>query len=91
MPTYTAKRISSNNNTLFPDKLEIDAMNVTYYKGYVFGYKSMIVARCNIASVSAGTGIFFADVYIESIGGQQIVASGFKKSDAKAIVNLLTT
>ena len=91
MPTYTASRISSNDNTLFPDKLEIDAMNVTYYKGYVFGYKTMIIARRNIASVSAGAGVFFADVHIESIGGQRITASGFKKSDAKTIVNLLTT
>ena len=91
MPIYTASRISSNDNTLFPDKLEIDAFNVTYYKGYVFGYKSMVIARCNIASVSAGAGIFFADVYIESTGGQRIVANGFKKKDAKAVVNLLTS
>jgi hypothetical protein len=91
MPTFTAKRISSNNNTLFPDRLEIDTINVTYYKGYVFGYKSIVMARCNIASVSVGAGIFFADVYIESRGGQRIEANGFKKSDAKAIVSLLTT
>jgi hypothetical protein len=90
MPTFTASRISSNANTLFPDKLEIDATNVTYYKGYVFGYQSMVITRRNIASVSAGAGIFFADVHIESTGGQLITASGFKKNDAKEIVRLLT-
>jgi len=89
MPTFTAHRLSSDN-TLFPDRLEIDAVKVTYYKGYVFGYQSTIIARSNIASVSIGTGIFFADVVIESIGGMRTVASGFKKSDARTIVGLLT-
>jgi hypothetical protein len=75
---------------LFPDRIEIDAANITYYKGYVFGYQSTVIARNNIASVSIGTGVFFADVIIASNGGQRIVAGGFKKSDAKQIVNLLT-
>jgi hypothetical protein len=44
----------------------------------------------NIASVSVSTGIFFADVVIETIGGKQIVASGFRKFDAREIVRLLT-
>jgi hypothetical protein len=35
MPTFTAHRPSSDN-TLFPDRIEVDAMNVTYYKGYYF-------------------------------------------------------
>ncbi|MDR1414932.1 MAG: hypothetical protein LBI96_03890 [Odoribacteraceae bacterium] len=65
-------------------------MNITYYKGYVLGYKSTIIARSNIASVSIGTGIFFADVIIESYGGNKIVASGFKKREAKEVMNLLT-
>jgi hypothetical protein len=90
MPIFTASRLSSNDNTLYPDKIEIDATNITYYKGYVFGYKSTIIARSNIASVSIGTGIFFADVIIESTGGKRIEARGFKKRDARAIVSLLT-
>ncbi|MDR3286768.1 MAG: hypothetical protein LBT27_04940 [Prevotellaceae bacterium] len=89
MPTFTAHRLSSDN-TLYPDRIEIDATNVIYYKGYVFGYQSTVIARSNVASVSVGSGIFFADVVIESYGGKRIEASGFKKSDAKAIVNLLT-
>jgi hypothetical protein len=89
MPAYTASRISSDN-TLFPDRLDIDFQNVTYYKGYVFGYKSTVIALNNIASVSVRTGILFADVVIESTGGNSIVASGFRKSDAREIVELLT-
>ena len=89
MPTFTAHRLSSDN-TLFPDRLEIDILNVTYHKGNVFGYQSTVIAKNNIASVSIGSGIFFADVIIESMGGKRTVASGFKKSEAKQIVNLLT-
>ena len=89
MPAFTAHRLSSDN-TLFPDRLEIDTLNVTYYKGNVLGYQSTVIAKNNIASVSIGSGIFFADVVIESIGGKRTVASGFKKSEAKQIVNLLT-
>jgi hypothetical protein len=89
MPTYTASRISTDN-TLFPDKLDIDCQGVTYYKGYVFGYKSTVIAANNIASVSVRAGILFADVIIESIGGNKIVASGCRKSDAMKILELLT-
>lgn len=32
MPTFTAKRVSSNQNVLFPDMLEIGNSTVSYYK-----------------------------------------------------------
>jgi hypothetical protein len=89
MPIFTASRLSSDN-TVFPDRVEIDSTNVTYYKGNVFGYRSSIIARSNIASVSIGSGIFFADVIFETIGGKRVVASGFRKSEAREIVRLLT-
>lgn len=74
----------------YPDRVEIDDENVSYYKGYVFGYQTVVVARPNIASVSVAAGVFFADVIIASNGGQRIVASGFSKRDAKEIERLLT-
>jgi len=89
MPTFIAHRLSSDN-TLFPDRLEIDTAKITYYKGNVFGYQSSIIARNQVASVSIGSGLFFADVIIETIGGKRVVASGFKKREAKEIVRLLT-
>lgn len=89
MPKFTASRISGNDNAVFPDQLEIDAVNVTYYKGTVIGYHSTVIARSNIASVHIGSGLFFADVVIETTGGKEIRASGFKKSDARAIVSML--
>lgn len=90
MPTYTASRWSSNDNIAFPDRLEIDAINVTYYKGAVIGHTSVVIARANIASVHLRTGFFFADIIIESAGGKKIEAVGLKKSDAKAIVAMLS-
>jgi hypothetical protein len=90
MSKFTAHRLSGNN-TLFPDRIEIETANVTYYKGNIVGYQSSIIARNNIASVSIGSGIFFADVIIETFGGKKVVASGFRKRDAKEIVRLLTS
>ena len=89
MPTFVASRLSSSDNSLFPDKLEIDALNVTYYKGTVIGYRSTVIARANIASVHIGSGLLFADIVIETTGGMQIRATGFKKGDARAIMALL--
>lgn len=89
MPTFVASRLSGNDNSIFPDKLEIDAVNVIYYKGTVIGYRSTVITRANIASVHIGTGLIFADIVIETTGGKEIRVSGFKKSDARAIMALL--
>ncbi|MDR0894534.1 MAG: PH domain-containing protein [Prevotellaceae bacterium] len=89
MATFTANRFSSDN-ALYPDRLEIDTLKVTYYKGYIFGYRSTVIARNNIASVSIGSGIFFADIVIETIGGEKITVNGLGKKDAKKIVELLS-
>lgn len=89
MYTFIASRTSSDQNILYPDMLEIDAFNVIYYKGYVFGYSTIVIARHNIASVSLNSGLFFADIIISSIGGEQIIARGFKKSKAKEILRIL--
>lgn len=89
MLTFIASRITSGN-VLFPDKIVIDGINVTYYKGHLTGYQSTIIAKKNIASVYIGSGLLFGDVTIETIGGKRITASGFNKSDAKSIVAYLS-
>ena len=89
MPSFVASRISGNDNAVFPDRIEIDAVNVTYFKGTIIGYRSTVIARTNIACVHIGSGLLFADVIIETTGGKEIRAAGFKKSDARAIVALL--
>lgn len=90
MPTFVASRISGNDNVVFPDKLEIDAVNVIYYKGTVIGYRSTVISRANIASVHIGAGLFFADIVIETTGGKEVRAKGFSKRDAREIMLMLS-
>ncbi len=90
MPSYIANRVSSKNNIIFPDKLEIDSDNVIYYKAAIIGYQTFVMPIRNIASVYGRFGVFFADVAIESVGGKQVVASGFSKADVREIVQLLS-
>lgn len=89
MAIFTANRASSDSNVLYPDILEIDDNRVIYYKGYVLGYTTIVIARHNIASVSLSSGLFFADVIITSKGGEWIRARGFSKSKAKEILRIL--
>ena len=88
MPVYVASRLSENN-ALFPDKIEINADHVVYYKGAIIGYKTTVINRKNIASVRVRKGLLFADIVIESTGGGTIVAKGFTRDDAREIVRLL--
>ena len=89
MPVFIANRLSESN-TLFPDKIEIDDFNVTYYKGAIIGYQTMVIARNNIASVRISKGLLFADVIIESVGGATVLARGFTRNDAREILRLLS-
>lgn len=88
MPEYVASRLSESN-VLFPDKIEINADHVVYYKGAIIGYKTSVIPRKNIASVRVRKGLLFADIVIESAGGGTIVAKGFTRDDAREIVRLL--
>ena len=88
MPVFSANRLSESN-ALFPDQIEIDAVNDIFYKGALIGYQTMVIARNNIASVRVIKGLLFADIVIESTGGGSIVAKGFAKGDATEILKLL--
>lgn len=90
MPRFVASRWSGNDNSVFPDIIEIDPINVTYFKGTVVGYRKMIIPRSQIASVYIGSGLLFADVIVATAGHDEIRACGFGKRDARAIVKLLT-
>lgn len=90
METFTASRISSDDNVLYPDVLQIDKSMVVYSKWAVIGYKSKIIRRRNIASVSVNARLFFADVVIATTGNDYVVARGFTRSDANKIVRILS-
>lgn len=90
MQTFVAKRVSSENNVLYPDMVEIDNDSIVYYKGYVFGYKTIVINRDSVTSVSLRAGIFFSDVIISSQGGERIIACGFSNSTARQILESLS-
>ncbi|MDY6036601.1 MAG: PH domain-containing protein [Paludibacteraceae bacterium] len=85
---FKASHITSGN-MLFPDKLEIDDEKVTFYKAKLIGHESTVIQRSAIGSVSLNAGLLFADIIIETKGGQRTVANGFTRSDAKRIQQLL--
>ena len=90
MYTFTAHRISQDDNVLFPDIVEIGSDRVLLTKCYVFGHRTNTILLCNIASVTLREGIFFVDVRIETTGGATYWSEGFRKSDARKIEKLLT-
>ena len=92
MPTFEASRISGNDNVVFPDRLEIDDDNgnITYFKGTIVGYRQTFIAAGNVASVRIASGLLFADIIIESTGGKEVRTCGFRKRDAREIMELLS-
>lgn len=88
--SFSAVRISKSDNIVFPDRLIIDSYKVVYYKGKLIGHDSTTILRENIGGVSVDAEILFADIVIETTGGQRIVAEGFSKHDAKTIQKLLS-
>ena len=86
---FTASRISGDGNAVFPDKLIITDDGVIYRKGRVIGYKEIKIRHSAIGSVSLDKHLLFADIIIETNGGQRITARGFSRSDASMIRDLL--
>ena len=87
---FSAVRISRTDNIVFPDRLIIDDEKVVFYKGKLIGYNSTSIMRENIGGVSIKADILFADIMIETTGGQHVVAEGFSKHDAKTIQRILS-
>ena len=87
---FTASRVSGDGNAVFPDKLIIDDDYVIYQKSRVIGRKQIRVKQSSIGSVSIDKHVLFADIIIETNGGQRIVAHGFTRSDAQEIADLLS-
>lgn len=86
---FTASRVSGDGNAVFPDKLIITDEFVIYRKSRVIGYKETKIRLSSVGSVSVRQHLLFADIIIESKGGNMIEARGFSRSDARKIANLL--
>ncbi len=86
---FTASRVTGGN-AVFPDKIIITDEFFIFYKAQVIGYEEKKIRFAAIGSVSLRKHILFADIIIETNGGQVILANGFTHSDAKKIVRLLS-
>ncbi len=82
---FKASRWTSGNH-LFPTVIEVTDQAVIRHKRSWFSKDEMSISITKVASVHIKTGIFWADILIESSGGTDPVAShGHSKADAKRI------
>lgn len=88
---FYASRVSGDGNAVFPDEIIIDDEEevLIHRKPRVIGCKESRVRFGAIGSVSIQKHLLFADIYIETKGGREIVAKGFTRSDAEEIALLL--
>ena len=88
---FYASRVSGDGNAVFPDEIIIDDEEevLIYRKPRVIGCKESRVRFGAIGSVSIQKHLLFADIYIETKGGREIVAKGFTRSDAEEIASLI--
>ncbi len=86
---FTASRLTSGN-FFFPARIEVNPERVTRIKPRFFGSSEESIAIPKVASVSLQTGLFWADVRIDSSGGSNPIAShGHRKEDARTIRTLI--
>ncbi|HEV2395981.1 MAG TPA: PH domain-containing protein [Candidatus Sulfotelmatobacter sp.] len=87
--TFTASRWTQGN-LFFPTKLVISPQRVARVKGRLFGSNEESIAMSKIASVHISTGVFWAEIVVESTGGTDPITShGHRKKDAQRIRDLI--
>jgi len=89
--TFTASRWTQGN-FFFPTRLVVSPQRVTRIKSRLFGSNEESISMSKIASVHISTGVFWAEIIIESTGGTDPVSShGHRKADAQRIRDLVET
>jgi hypothetical protein len=88
---FSASRVSGDGNAVFPDEIIIDDEEevLIYRKPQLIGCKESRVRFGAIGSISIQKKLLFADIYIETRGGREIIARGFSRSDAEEIASLV--
>lgn len=82
---YRSSRWSSGN-LFFPDQLTLAADGLHFRKGALFGSHEEHIAYRAIASLKVETGIFLADLTVETSGGSQpVFINGLWKSAAREV------
>jgi hypothetical protein len=83
--SFVASRWTRGNH-LFPTVIEVTDAAVIRRKRSWFSTDEMTVHLQRVASVHLETGIFWADLLVESTGGSDPLAShGHRKADARQI------
>lgn len=86
---FRASRLSRGNR-LFPTQVVISPNSITLYKPQWIGKEEESIHMAHAASIRIDTHLFFADVFIESSGGQNPIACyGHLKSDAVRMKELI--
>ena len=89
--TFAASRLT-RGNFFFPTKLVVSPQRVIRTKSRLFGSNEESIPISKVASVHISTGVFWADIVIESTGGSDPMAShGHHKKDAQRIRDLIET
>ncbi len=86
---FKASRLTKGNR-LFPTVIEVSDQAVMRRKRSWFTVNEMSIHLSKVASVRIDTGLFFADVLIESSGGSDPIQShGHSKGDARRMKELI--
>jgi 3-oxoacyl-ACP reductase-like protein len=86
---FAASRWTRGNH-LFPTVIAVTETAVVRRKRSWFSTSEMSIHLQRIASVHIETGIFWADILVESTGGTDPLAShGHRKADARRIKELI--
>src|SRR5579863_10419719 len=79
---FRASRLSRGNH-LFPAQVAVTATSLTLYRPQWIGKFEESIHMAHIASIKIDTHLLFADVTIETSGGQDpVVCHGHRKGDA---------
>lgn len=80
----------TKGNLLFPTMIEVSDRSVTRRKRSWFRLDEMSIGIQKVASVHIHTGMFWAEILIESSGGTDPISShGHRKEDAQRIKELI--
>jgi hypothetical protein len=80
----------TKGNLFFPTRIVVNPQHVSRIKPRLFGSNEESIGIPQVASVHISTGIFWAEIVIESTGGTDPITShGHRKADAQRIRDLI--
>jgi hypothetical protein len=89
--SFSASRWTQGN-FIFPTRLIVSPQRVSRVKPRFFGSSEESIGMSKVASVHISTGVFWAEIRIESTGGTDPITShGHRKADAQRIRELIET